>query len=124
MLGAGVVLGLVAIVQRQAMPFNRRTLEYAVISGLLIALPNALGFLAIRHVGAGFISLSFAFPILLTWVLAVFLGMERLRMMRFIGVLLGLSGGIVLALAKSGSAGEAQAWVMLVLTMPLVLALG
>lgn len=124
MVGAGVILGLVAVIQRKPMPFNRRTLEYAAISGVLIALPNALGFLAIRHVGAGFISLSFAFPILLTWVLAVFLGMERLRAMRFIGVLLGLVGGIVLASAKTGSAGEAQGWVLLVLAMPLVLAFG
>lgn len=122
--GAGIILSSAALIQRQPMPLNRRTLEYAAISGVLISLPNALGFLAIRHVGAGFISLSFAFPILLTWILAVFLGMERLRAMRFIGVLLGLFGGIVLALAKSGSAGEAQGWVLLVLALPLVLAFG
>ncbi|MEH6578715.1 MAG: DMT family transporter [Amphritea sp.] len=124
MAGAGVILCVITAIRRQPMSFNRRSLEYAVISGAFFALPNALGFLAIRHVGAGFISLSFAFPILITWVLAVVLRLEKLRALRLIGVLLGLSGGIVLAASKSGGTGEAQMWLFLVLAMPVVIACG
>ncbi|WP_293267830.1 DMT family transporter [Neptunomonas sp.] len=124
MLGASSVLCLISVLKRHPMALNKRMLEYGLVAGVLFALPNALGFLAIRHVGAGFISLSFAFPILITWLLAVVLRMERLRALRLVGVLLGLSGGIVLAAAKSGGTGEAQGWILLVLSMPVVIACG
>lgn len=124
MLGASIMLCFISALKRHPMKLNKRMLEYGLVSGVLFALPNALGFLAIRHVGAGFISLSFAFPILITWLLAVVLRMERLRALRLVGVLLGLSGGIVLAAAKSGGTGEAQGWILLVLSMPVVIACG
>ncbi|MBZ0329810.1 DMT family transporter [Halomonas sp. ANAO-440] len=122
--GAGLLLLALAAVQRQPMRLNRRILEYALISGALFALPNALVFLAVRHVGAGFISLSFAFPILLTWMLAVGLGMERVNALRLLGVMLGLTGGVLLAWAKAGGMQGAQGWAALVLAIPLILALG
>lgn len=122
--GAGVLLLALAGVQRQPMKLNRRILEYGVVSGALFALPNALVFLAVRHVGAGFISLSFAFPILLTWMLAVGLGMERVNALRLLGVLLGLAGGVLLAWAKAGGMQGGQGWAVLVLAIPLILALG
>ncbi|NIC04782.1 DMT family transporter [Billgrantia bachuensis] len=122
--GAGVLLLALATRQRQPMRLDRRIVEYALVSGALFALPNALGFLAVRHVGAGFVSLSFAFPILVTWVIAVGLGMERVNALRLLGVLLGLAGGVLLAWAKAGGMQGAQGWVALVLTIPLVIALG
>lgn len=121
---AGVVLAGITALQRQPMPLNRRSLEYAAIAGVLFALPNALAFLAIRHVGAGFISLSFAFPILVTWLLAVLLRLERLRALRLLGVLLGLGGGLLLATAKAQGAGDARGWAVLVLAIPVILAVG
>ncbi|QOR37765.1 DMT family transporter [Billgrantia diversa] len=122
--GAGVLLLTVATQQPQPMRLDRRIVEYSLVSGALFALPNALGFLAVRHVGAGFVSLSFAFPILVTWVIAVGLGMERVNVLRLLGVLLGLAGGVLLAWAKAGGMQGAQGWVALVLTIPLVIALG
>ena len=122
--GAGLLLLALAALQRQPMRLDWRILEYALVSGALFALPNALVFLAVRHVGAGFISLSFAFPILVTWVLAVGLGMERVNALRLFGVLLGLAGGVLLAWAKAGGMQSAQGWAALVLTIPLILALG
>ncbi|QTP57967.1 EamA/RhaT family transporter [Billgrantia antri] len=122
--GAGLLLLVLAGLQRQPMRLDRRIVEYALVSGALFALPNALGFLAVRHVGAGFVSLSFAFPILVTWMLAVGLGMERIRALRLSGVLLGLAGGVLLAWAKAGGMQGAQGWVALVLTIPLIIALG
>ncbi|MFC3282118.1 EamA family transporter [Litchfieldella rifensis] len=122
--GAGIVLTAITALQRQPISLTRRTLEYAIVSGALFALPNALGFLAVRHVGAGFVSLSFAFPILITWLLAVLLSLERLRTLRLLGVLLGLSGGLLLAAAKAGGVDGSQGWVVLVLAMPVVIALG
>ncbi|MEQ5834680.1 DMT family transporter [Marinobacter sp. NFXS9] len=124
LVGAGVLLTALTALQGQTMPVNRRTLEYAVVTGVLMALPNALGFLAVRHVGAGFISLSFAFPILITWLMAVLLGMESLRVQRLIGVLLALVGGVILALSKAGSSAGDPVWAVLILAMPIALAIG
>lgn len=124
MAGAGLVLLGIAAARHRPLTFDRRTLEYAAVAGALFALPNALAFVAVRHVGAGFISLSFAFPILITWLLAVLLSLERLRMLRLLGVLLGLSGGLVLATAKAGGIDGSPGWALLVLAMPLVIALG
>lgn len=124
MAGAAVVLGISGRLRGQPMIFNRRTFEYTVVAGVLFAVPNALAFLAVRHVGAAFISMSFALPILITWLLAVGLRLERLSVMRLSGVLLGLTGGLVLAAAKAGGTGGELGWVLLVLAMPLVLAFG
>lgn len=124
MAGAGLVLLTIAAGLRIHMPIDRRTLEYAAVSGSLSAIPNALGFLAVRHVGAGFTSLGFAFPILFTWIIAVALRMERPRATRLIGVLLGLGGGLVLAAARAGSGDAAGPWVAVVLAIPVVLAVG
>src|SRR5690606_41474479 len=67
---------------------------------------------------------SFAFPILVTWLLAVLLRLERLRMVRLLGVLLGLGGGVLLAAAKARGADGAQGWAVLVLAIPVMLAVG
>lgn len=122
--GAGLVLLFVTLVQKQAGPVTRRTVEYAFVSGLLLALTNALAFLAIRHVGAGFISVSFAFPVLLTWVLAVMLGLESMRFLRLLGVVLALAGGLVLASGKASGSGASGVWILLVLAVPILLAVG
>lgn len=124
MAGAACVLTGIAALQDQPMPLTRRTLEYAVVSGVLFALPNAFAFLAVRHVGAGFIALSFAFPILVTWLLAVLLQLERLRMVRLLGVLLGLGGGVLLAAAKARGVDGAHGWAVLVVAIPVILAVG
>ncbi|GAB2800702.1 DMT family transporter [Halomonas shantousis] len=124
MLGAGSLLLGGARWQRQPTPVTRRTVEYAFVSGLLFALPNAMGFLAVRHVGAGFVSLSFAFPILVTWFLAVVLKLEPLRLSRLAGVMLGLAGAVLLALGKISGTGDSWGWAIIVLAMPVIIATG
>src|SRR5690554_1733235 len=57
MAGAGLVLVGISALSRQAMPGNKRILEYAAVSGVLLAIPQAMGFLAVGEVGAGFVSL-------------------------------------------------------------------
>nr|WP_162623907.1 hypothetical protein [Paracoccus saliphilus] len=61
-------------------------LPYAAGAGVLLAGPMTLGYLAVAHVGAGYIALTFAFPILLTWGLARLLGLERADPRRMLAV--------------------------------------
>ncbi len=125
MIGAGTVL-LVAERMKMRQPFvmSPRIVEYGLVAGGLFALPNAIGFLAVAHVGAGFLSLTFAFPILITYFLSLVLGMDRFRLVKAFGVVFGLSGGIVLALSKISSGDSPWVWVVLSLTSPFIISAG
>jgi drug/metabolite transporter (DMT)-like permease len=104
-------------------------LSYYLISGLLLALPNALAFGAAQHVGAGIVALCFAFPLILTYGLALCFGLERLQGQRLAGVLLGLAGALVIALGDAAlgapsSSGLPSPWLLAALASPVVLAVG
>jgi drug/metabolite transporter (DMT)-like permease len=124
MLGAGIVLLGGEYVKKSSTPVNARVAEYGLVAGLLFALPNAIGFLAVEHVGAGFISLTFAFPILLTYLIALGLKMDHFTGKKALGVALGLSGGAVLALSKVSDAASPHFWVGVSLLSPIVISLG
>ena len=87
----------------------------------------ATAYLAVAHVGIGYVSLVSAFPLLATYVLALAVGMERLASRRAAGVTVGLAGGLMIALSKySGLAGNAEAigWVLAASAIPFILAGG
>ncbi len=100
---------------------------YAIGAGFLMIVPSAMGYLAVSHVGAGYISLTFAFPVLLTWLIAKVLRMDGSRRGQGAGVAAGLAGGILLASAKlsgAGGPGGNVFWVLLATSIPVTLALG
>lgn len=126
-----VVMGLAGLVQLGIaialgqMRNWRGMLAYSVGAGLFAALPSAMGYLSVAHVGAGYMSMTFAFPILLTWALARLLGIEGRDPRRLLGVLLGLAGGVVLAAGKLDGVPQGAAdWVLLASAIPLLLAAG
>lgn len=123
--GAGAVLLVVAVKSGNRPRLGRREVAYYLGSGLLsAALPNALSFAAIPHVGAGFVALCLAFPPLLTYCLALGLGLERLHAARALGVMFGLGGALLLASAKAAADGRELAWLAIALSAPLVIAGG
>lgn len=125
MLGAGVCLMALAFAAGVKPRFNREGLLYALISGLIsIAAPNLLGYAAIPHVGAGFVALSFAFPAILTYAMALSLRMERFAAVRAAGLLCGFLGIVTLALAKPQNAVSISPWAFAALAAPLFLAMG
>jgi len=103
---------------------DRPTLAYYLVSGLLAVLPNALLFAAAPHVGAGIVALAFAFPLILTYGLALALGLERLQGRRLAGVLLGLAGALVIALGDAVLGLRPSPWLLAVVAAPVVLAIG
>lgn len=124
LLGAGLTLLGISIRRPEPTRPTLRSLEYALVSGALLAFPNALGFLAVRHVGAGFVTLSFAFPILVTWLIAVLVKLETFRTRRLVGVVLALLGGIILAGSKAFAEEVPVGWVALIPVIPVVVAVG
>ncbi|MEZ5778262.1 MAG: hypothetical protein R3E44_07870 [Paracoccaceae bacterium] len=123
--GAGAILAAVAGM-RGRFAGARRWLIYSAGAGVFMSVPSAMGYLSVAKVGAGYVSLTFAFPVLLTWVIAVALGLERMRWSAAAGVAAGLAGGLLLAAGKvgTGADGAPLAWTLLASAIPLVLALG
>ena len=103
---------------------DRKLVTYLSLSGLLFIAPNMIAVMAAPRVGAGFVSLSFAFPLVLTYALAVLLGLERLQLMRGTGVLFGVAGGVLLAVSGADLSTEASWWSMVALSIPVFLAFG
>lgn len=85
-----IILGVIALVRRQAPIINRRTLFYYLMIGLLgTILPNSFSFVAIAHLPAGVIGVVIASVPMFTLAIALVLGMEVPSMRRGLGVLLG-----------------------------------
>jgi len=103
---------------------RRQLATYLIFSGLLFIAPNMIAVVAASRVGAGFVSLSYAFPLVLTYAFAVLLRLERLQVMRGTGVLFGLAGGILLAVAGADLSVEASWWSLFALSIPAFLATG
>jgi drug/metabolite transporter (DMT)-like permease len=102
----------------------RPVLIYAIVAGALFALPNALAFAAAPHVGAGFVALCFAFPLVLTYGIAVGLGLDRLRRTRLAGVAAGVAGALLLAVGGELRDPDTVLWVLAALAVPVVISVG
>ncbi len=122
MIAAGTVLLVGEWWNGRVPHINRRIAEYGLMTGALFAAPNAVGFLAVEHVGAGFLSLTFAFPILFTYLLSLGLRLERLQAAKALGVASGLAGGLILALSKVNLGTSPTFWVVLAMSSPVIIA--
>lgn len=129
--GGGALLLGIAALSGQAAGTWKILLSYSLGAGVIQAVSMATAYLAVEHVGVGYISLAFAFPLLITYVLALAVGMERLAWLRAAGVTVGLAGGLIIALSKySGLAADptgsasALGWVLAASAIPFILAGG
>lgn len=123
--GSGAFLTFDAVRRGEAVGSWKTLLPYSLVAGALMALGSMLGYISVGRVGASFVSLAIAFPTLLTYLLALALGLERLLVNRVVGVLAGLAGGLWLALAKGGQLPTSDLpAVAAASAMPVVLAVG
>ncbi|GLT11609.1 EamA family transporter [Sulfitobacter porphyrae] len=97
---------------------------YSLGAGGLMALGSAVGYLTVHEVGAAFIALALAFPPLFTWLLSLILRLERFDAIRLLGLLMGLAGGVFLALGKGVSTSSDMGAVLVACAMPIILAAG
>jgi drug/metabolite transporter (DMT)-like permease len=124
-LAAGAILLIVAVSRGEAPGRGRQDFAYYLGCGLLsIALPNALGYGAVTHVGASFVALCLALPPLLTYGLALLLKMETLRATRALGILTGLAGAAVLGAAKARGDLADPIWIIGALASPVFISFG
>lgn len=107
-----------------ARPAFTALLPYLAISGLLFIAPNMIAVMAAPRVGAGFVSLSYAFPLVLTYAIAVAIRLERFQLLRGLGVLAGVVGGLLLATGGAEVSATATVWSFVALAIPVFLAAG
>lgn len=124
-IGATLLLLIVAALRQSLPPVNARTLEYYIVSALVgVAAPNLIFFSAVPHVGAGFVALTISLPPLLTYAGALALKMERFQTIRAMGVVAALVGASILAVHKLSAPDTNGFWVLLALVGPVLLAIG
>lgn len=124
-MGAALILFVIAVARKTPPPITKRALEYYAISALVgVAGANFIFFSAVPHVGAGFVALIISLPPLLTYVGALVLGMERFNIVRATGVAAALGGAGILALNKLGVEQGNSVWVWIALLGPILLAIG
>ena len=121
---AGAILWIFSLLKGQAAQPTKRIVEYGIIAGLLFVLPNMIAFMAIKHVGAGFVSMTYLFPLLITYCLAILIRYEQFVLMRAVAVLIGLSGGVLLAASKASLGEAAIGWILLTFCGPIIIAVG
>jgi drug/metabolite transporter (DMT)-like permease len=119
-LGAGLIVAAICRLRRLRIPLGRVWLRYYFTVGLLgIALPNVNLVAAIAHLPAGVMVLTIPFVPLMTYGIAVGLGMERFSWLRFAGVMCGLAGVALIVLPSASLPDPAAAhWFLLALATP------
>ena len=121
--GAGFVLLAAWVLRGGKVRFDHGRWRYYLISGALsFAIPNALMFAAMPHLGAGYVGIMYTLTPMLTLLISVMLGVRRPRALGVAGIMVGFVGAFLVALTR-GEAGQPASlgWVAVGLSMPFFL---
>jgi len=100
-LGAGTVLVAVCLASGRAIPLSARHLRFYLVCGLTgTAVPTSNMFFVLAHIPAGLMAIVITTSPLITYGLALALGMERPDLRRALGIGLGLAGTALIVLPK------------------------
>lgn len=97
-----VVLGLLTVLRGKRLPLTRKAIEfYVVVAFLGTLIPNYTFYLSVARLPAGIMSIIIATIPLMAFPLAIALGMDRFSRRRAAGIVLGLSGVLLIALPEA-----------------------
>lgn len=112
-----LILTVVQIGRRKPFRTDRPALTvYLVIALIGTVIPNSASYEAIRHLPSGLVSILLSMVPMFAFPIALALGNERFAWIRFAGLLLGLSGVMLIALPEASLPERAM-----VLFLPLAL---
>lgn len=117
---AALALFAAGLARGRTLPLDAEGLRFHSGSGLIgFAVPNLIGFLALRHVPAGLFAMVIPAAPLITFCLSAALGLERATWRRFGGVVVALAGTL-LALSPGAAlpAGGDLGWALAALAVP------
>ncbi len=97
--GAGVLLLLVCLIRRTPMKFGTKHLVYFVFMGVVgIDVSYVVLVFTVERLSASYVSVLILFSPMLTYVIALLLRMEKMVMIRAVGIVVGLAGAGVLVI--------------------------
>ena len=100
-LGAGVLLSIICIVRRTPIRISRRAITYYLVIGVIgIDLAYIMVVFSVQHLTVGYVSVLVLFSPLLTYVFAILLRIERINLLRGLGILVGFAGAGVLVIPE------------------------
>jgi len=128
LISAGTAAVLTAVLVARGAPprFDRTRAVYAAVTAALsYAIPNALMFLAIPHLGAGYAGIMLTLSPVTTLCISILCRIRRPTALGVAGIAVGFVGAVVVA-ATRGEVGRPAdpLWVAAGLAMPLFLASG
>jgi drug/metabolite transporter (DMT)-like permease len=124
--GGAAVLGLALAVKRERLPLDRRYLRYfAVVAVVSYALPNALVYSAIPHLGSAYAAILFTLSPMFTVVFSMAARLRVPERLELAGIAIGFVGTLLVASAR-GEIGRSVEWVWIGIgvLVPLSLAVG
>lgn len=122
--GSGLVLLAICLFRRTLPPFSARHVRYYLIAALTgQAIPLVNMFVVLKQVPVGVFAVLVTLSPLLTYGMAMLTGMERFSTRRFVGMLLGFGGALLILIPRSSLPSPDMApWVALALVTPLFFA--
>jgi drug/metabolite transporter (DMT)-like permease len=97
-----LVLGALTLARGKGLPLHRRALEfYVVVAFLGTLIPNYTFYYSVARLPAGIMSIVISTIPLIAFPIALALGTDRYSTRRMVGILLGLSGVLLIALPQA-----------------------
>jgi drug/metabolite transporter (DMT)-like permease len=126
--GTSIVLGAITLLSAQRLPFDARTLGYALVAGqLTFAIPFGTLVAVIPHLGSGIPAILQSLAPIVTLAIVLVIGLERPDMMRTVGLATGMAGAIIILVSRNAGVLDADAsfgWFLAALVTPAALAAG
>jgi len=125
-LGTAVVTLVASLVMRQPISLRREYIRLYLLFGFVgIALPYTLLAIAAPKVPAGAIALGLLLTPILTYVFSVLFRLDRIRLLRVVGILCGLAGILLVVVPGTSLPEPGMApWLLLAFGAPLCYAFG
>lgn len=117
---ASTLLAAVARARGAGIPVGRRHFVYTILAGATaIAIPNSVAVLVVSHVPAGLAAVLNTLSPVMTYAMAVALGMERPHRLRLLGIGFGILGALLVVVPRASLPDPDMApWVALCLLVP------
>lgn len=124
--GAGIVLLVVTLLRGDRIRLTPKHLVYYAVTGFIsLAAPNVLAFVLAKQSGAAYASVSFALSPLITYPLAIAVKLDRPETRRFVGLMVGFVGTILVLSRMALSAEFAgPIWLAVAIAIPACVATG
>lgn len=117
---AGLILAAICLVRRVPIPLHGKALAYYVFIGSIgTALAYAILVLVVGHIPAGFVAVLVVLSPLLTYLFAVLVRLESIRLLPALGSLVGFLGAALLVVPQGSlPTPEALPYALLALLIP------